>query len=578
MGAEGLFELRKRIWSYAETQMQKEIHEQLDIAWQHEQIEGFLDWVSWCGDIAIGVASGSLVGTGGAVAVGSLKPVLVSAMTAWVNGRSIDEWAREQLSILVGVVEGAATDIDLLAKLGGGNRIIAWTAFISYYFVKELITNPEQSVVQAMKNVARMVRDQELISFLRVHAGTSPRGSRYDAEPHTATAKAAGAAKAAQAAVGARVAAHGAAGAETPARPPAPDAPAPPAAPTPDAPAAHPAPEPVPPAAPTPDAPTKTPTEPAVKPEPPTPAPEPAAKPTPPEPATTPEKPATAPEKPAGADAKKPPVGPPVEIPPRGKAMNGRQAAALVRKGMRSENGVLKADLEAVERVMSDPDAAREMRRADPEAYQAYENARADFRVVHDQKLKQHVEKLPWLEGKKVSEVRVETVGTEGGIDRDFRVLAEVPDPRNRGKTMWLEVPKEQWRAQADRIFAEQTGGPKDPEGARAWATEHQQLGTDKFDAEAAIDMSDQAWRTNPDTGKLERVQVPSRLSEVLAGNGTLLDPDGLGKTFQTKVADSSAAGPLDGYAQAKKAADSWKRSATSTANRAMRWASSTPT
>ena len=33
-----------------------EIHEQLDIAWEHEQIEGFLDWASWCGDIAMGVA------------------------------------------------------------------------------------------------------------------------------------------------------------------------------------------------------------------------------------------------------------------------------------------------------------------------------------------------------------------------------------------------------------------------------------------------------------------------------------------------------------------------------------------
>ncbi len=569
MGAEGLFALRKKIWSFAETRMQQEINAQLDKAWENQQIEEFLDWVSWCGDIAIGVASGSLVGTSASIAVGALKPVLVSAVTAWVNGSSIEVWATEQVYIVLGAVEGAATDIDFLKKLTGGKAALAWAAYLSYYFVKELINDPNRSVTEAMKNVARMVRDEALIAFLRGHAGTSIHGKP----------KADG--TAAETPAGPRP--HGD-GAEPPkpAKPPVPEGVAPPTRPGKAGPGAEPgAPKPhapegaEPPTQPhgdaEPDAPRPPADEPAPKPhgdepnaEPGSPKPDagekPGAEPKPPAekpPADAPpaEKPPAEP-KPDGADkppADKEPVGPPVEVPPPGQPMTGRQAAALVRKNMTSEGGVNKVDRATVERIMRDPDAAREMRRSDPEAYKAYDATRQEMRAEHDKRLADYASALPGLTDKNV---KVETVGTEGGIDRDYRVLVEVPDPREPGKSMWLEVPRERWVDQSNRIFAEQTGGPKDVEGARKWAADHQQLGTDQYHGEASIDMSDQAWRINPETGQREQIRVPSRLSEVEAGNGTLLDPEGLGKTYQTKVAESSAAGKLDGYTQAKKACD----------------------
>ncbi len=557
MGAEGLFELRKKIWSFAETRMRQEINAQLDKAWEYQQIEDFLDWVSWCGDIAIGVASGSLVGTSASIAVGALKPVLVSAMTAWVNGRGIDEWAAEQVGIVLGAVEGAATDIDLLKKLTGGKAALAWSAYLSYYFVKELINDPNRSVVEAMKNVARMVRDEALISFLRGHAGTSIHGKPHpDAEPGVTKPRPDGAPE--QPKVRPEVDPKPRTPRPDTPTPPRPDAPPLPVVPHPDAPDA-PAPKPhdAPPA----DAPEThdaPPTEPEPKPEPPVEKP-PADAPSSDRPPA--DKPAEPPVKPDGADkppadkppADKPPVGPPVSMPPPSQPMTGRQAAALVRASMHSEGGVNKVDRVTVERIMTDPDAAREMRKTDPEAYKAYDNTRQEMRAEHDKKLADYAGALPGLTDKNV---RVETVGTEGGIDRDFRVLVEVPDPREPGKSMWLEVPKERWQDQSNRIFADQTGGPKDVEGARKWAADHQQLGTDKFHGEASIDMSDQAWRVNPETGQREAVRVPSRLSEVEAGKGKLLDPEGLGKTYQTKVAESSQAGKLDGYTQAKKAFD----------------------
>lgn len=177
-GAEGLYVLRHQLWSFAETEVTREAHDHLDRAWWYQQVEDTLDWVSWCGDIALGVATGSLVGTGAAVAVGMLKPTLVSAVTVWVNDGSLEDWAFGQVDIFGAALEGAATDVDLWAKLMGGTpqaQAGAWAAYLAYSFARNLSRG--QSVVEAMENVCRDVRDQALISFLRRFAGTSPLGA-----------------------------------------------------------------------------------------------------------------------------------------------------------------------------------------------------------------------------------------------------------------------------------------------------------------------------------------------------------------------------------------------------------------
>ncbi len=177
-GAEGVYQLRRHIWDFAQTLTMKEKQDALDEAWWNDQIIGFLDWVSWCGDIALAVATGQLVGTAAAVGVGLLKPVLVSAMDAWVNNKSIDEWAMDQLAIIAWAIEGAATDVDLLIilskKAGYKGIALAWAVFIGYTFVKELLRDPNLSVTNAMINTCRLMRDQALILFLRRMTGTAP--------------------------------------------------------------------------------------------------------------------------------------------------------------------------------------------------------------------------------------------------------------------------------------------------------------------------------------------------------------------------------------------------------------------
>ncbi|MDX5400182.1 MAG: hypothetical protein LPK92_10755, partial [Actinomycetes bacterium] len=171
MGAEGLFVMRKRLWSFAHDQIVKERHEHLDEAWWIEQIEGTLEWVSWCGDIAMGVASGSYVGVIGMTALGMLKPLLVSAMETWVNGGSLEDWLAGQATALAGIAEGALTDPDVLMKLTGEKKALAWALFIAYYFAKELYNDPQLSVTNAMKRVGAQLRDEGLVRFLQYIVG-----------------------------------------------------------------------------------------------------------------------------------------------------------------------------------------------------------------------------------------------------------------------------------------------------------------------------------------------------------------------------------------------------------------------
>ncbi len=99
--------MRKQIWSFAHDQLVQEAHEYMDMGWWIQQIEDTLDWVSWCGDIAFGVASGTYLGVVGSIAIGMLKPMLVSAMETWLAGGSLDDWLVSQTSMFSGTAGGS---------------------------------------------------------------------------------------------------------------------------------------------------------------------------------------------------------------------------------------------------------------------------------------------------------------------------------------------------------------------------------------------------------------------------------------------------------------------------------------
>ncbi len=481
LGAEGLYVMRMQLWSFAHDQLVKEAHEYMDSAWWIQQIEDTLDWVSWCGDIAFGVASGTYLGVVGAVAIGMLKPLLVSAMEVWIAGGSLEDWLAAQSTMLTGTAEGMLTDPDVLSKLTADKKAIAWALFIAYYFAKELYNDPNMSVTNAMKNVGKQLRDEGLIMFLR----------------HIANMKSVGKPKV---------------GGGTSKKPGAPDGPTrKPAAPdAPDAPDARKRP----------DAPEKQPDAPEKKPD-------------------APEKQPDAPDKPAP----KKPKGSPKE----------RAAAIADDIAAKTADGN-PLDRATVDRIMVDPDAMRELKNNNPEAWSKINETRSKIYEGHDAQLKEWIENnVPEAEGR---QVEVRTFGTADGVDRDYRAGYVTTGPD--GTQRFIELKKETWAGESQRIFAKETGGPSDPAGAAKWAKDRQQVATDQYHAEASVDMADQGTVKNKQTGKWEKTQITPNADLVKRGESTLIDPEGYGKTYESKVAEAYHEGNhLDAYAQADKAVHS---------------------
>lgn len=546
MGAEGLYRMRMGLWSFAHDQILIEKHEHLDAAWWYEQVEETLDWISWCGDIALGVASGAFVGVVGSVAIGMLKPLLVSAMETWVRGGSLEDWLASQTGMLSGVLEGALTDPDFLTKLSGEKKAIGWALFIAYYFAKELYNDPQLSVTNAMKRVGAQLRDEGLIMFLRRIAGAKG-GAVDDTRSRSADAATPDAPRA-----------------KAPATPDAPDAPRtkPPAQPSaPEAPKAKPE---TPaskaqPDAPGTDSPTTKPDAGAAD----TPSAEtPARKqPTGPEaePTKNPADDSAPEEKPDRPEQKAEPETP--ERPEQKPKESKRGGKPRERADGMAEDIATKTrdgaplDPATVEKIMRDPDAMRELKKNHPEAWKRFHETRSKTYEAHDKQLEAWIEgNVPEAQGKQVV---VRSVGTPDGVDRDYRAGYVVEDPAT-GREYFVELKKEKWAGKSAEIFAKETGGPTDPAGAQKWAKDHQQLATDQYHAEASVDMADQQDTYNKQTGQWEKTQVTPNIDLVKQGKSTLLDPDGYGKTYETKVAEAYSEGnTLDAYKQADKAVHS---------------------
>ena len=138
-------------------------------------------------------------------------------------------------------------------------------------------------------------------------------------------------------------------------------------------------------------------------------------------------------------------------------------------------------------------------------------------------------------------------------VDRDYRLGYFKKDPT--GHNRFIEIPREKWKAESERIFSEKTGGPSDPKGAEKWTSERQQLQTDYTHEEASIDMADQGTVYDPETDTWQETRLTPNDQMVKDGRSTLIDPEGYGETYKTKVMNSYKQGnTLDAFTQAEKA------------------------
>jgi len=165
LGAEGLRLLREKIWRAAVELTLGEGGQGYanEAAWA-DHITVTLEWTEWAGDMAFGAVIGTMTGPYGATGASMLKTAVISALNAYQDGRSADEWLWENLCTIPGLVEGKVIDPAMFEKMGVQSKAKAWAIYIGYHFCKNLYNGA--TVVEALKNTAREVGSNVLSNWL----------------------------------------------------------------------------------------------------------------------------------------------------------------------------------------------------------------------------------------------------------------------------------------------------------------------------------------------------------------------------------------------------------------------------
>ncbi|MFO1449024.1 MAG: hypothetical protein U1F61_12795 [Opitutaceae bacterium] len=528
LGAEGLRELRHRIWlSAAELTLGEGGQGYADEAkWAH-RIAETLDWAVWGGDLAFGAVAGTLGGPYAPLGANLLKGLFVSAINAYQEGLSPADWLWQNLCTIPGIIEGKVIDVETFEKLGVSNRVTIWAVYVSYHFLKNLYT--ERSILQAAKNTVSNVTNTVLGNWLGNEV------AKHGNQKVTDWTKSKG------------HEAHDAFGEYVSPSTPPPTAPA---------------------------------TGKVVGSSTPEQGAQPKPKPSPASVAKAPPKsdPFTeAARRPAASD----PVGPgisPTDLPSSPQSPSALPvppagpepvAASIVRsRASTAPDGSVYAHPDDTLTIMRDPSLVRALSDAPEPVREAFRNTRAAFYRQHDAEVVQFVKET--VPGMKHREVRVlEFRSREGdtslNTDRDYRVCYQ-SGVDDQGHPLWTEIDRRRWEAVSYVTFARLTGGPTGPEAAvREWAARHQQRATDRYDSEASAALTDQKSVWNEKTRTFDRIQTERNLERVIA-SGTvagipdavaIADPAGLALMYRQKVSDARY--PHEAMVQANKAVTTLK-------------------
>lgn len=165
LGPEGLHQLRNKIWMVAaELTLAEGARGYEDEARWANYITEFLEWSQWAGDMAFGAVLGTYLGPYGSFASTQLKSLIISAINAYQDGQSAEEWLWGNLCTIPGILEGKVIDVDTFEKLGVESKAKVWAIYVSYHFLKNLYNG--QTVIEALKNTAKEAGGNVLAGWL----------------------------------------------------------------------------------------------------------------------------------------------------------------------------------------------------------------------------------------------------------------------------------------------------------------------------------------------------------------------------------------------------------------------------
>ncbi len=176
LGAEGLTELRNRIWKIASNLILAEGakgYKSVD-NWA-TAIEETLEWTRWAGDLAFNAVAAFYLKGLGAVGASMVKETMVEALVFYTYDQgSVKDFANQQLGkiipLLVNVAKGRLISVENIQLVCKNNKAVAWAIFTSCEFLYNLYQT--KSVVEAAKLTAKQLRDELIIRFItkKLHA------------------------------------------------------------------------------------------------------------------------------------------------------------------------------------------------------------------------------------------------------------------------------------------------------------------------------------------------------------------------------------------------------------------------
>ncbi|MFT3845595.1 MAG: hypothetical protein QM725_11110 [Lacibacter sp.] len=176
LGAEGLNELRKRIWKIAYNLILAEGAEgyKTEEAWAN-YITTTLEWTEWAGDLAFNaLVAYYMKSAAGAVGLSMAKAGMIEALNYYIyeNG-SLDDFMDRQYSkivpLLVNVAKGRVISVENIEMVVKKNKPLAVAIFVSCEFLFNLYQT--KSVVEAAKLTAGQIIDEIIIrkATLQLH-------------------------------------------------------------------------------------------------------------------------------------------------------------------------------------------------------------------------------------------------------------------------------------------------------------------------------------------------------------------------------------------------------------------------
>ena len=171
LGAEGLTELRNRIWKIAQDLILAEGAEgykSMEV-WAN-RITVTLEWTEWAGDLAFNALAAFYLKGLGATGASLVKGGMIEALNFYIydNDKGWDVFADRQyekiIPFLMNVAKGRILSIENIELVVKNNKVLAWTIFISCEFLYNLYQT--KSVVEAAKLTAAQLRDELIMRKL----------------------------------------------------------------------------------------------------------------------------------------------------------------------------------------------------------------------------------------------------------------------------------------------------------------------------------------------------------------------------------------------------------------------------